>query len=250
MMCGCDALDAERDDAGTADGADRGIAGRTNGSAIPREGVDHPRPPRRSHSASSRDAPDHRAVAGVNPDASRSCGARGSGGRARHGRSAHGGWPGSVRRRRAGDAAGRAGRSHRRSRSGRGRTCCRSAPDRGTPRRRTAAPSRIRAARSCQPLVDVRHDCRDIGPACVPSTVWGTASSVTAKFRSAPCLPLDRGPLLSADTHGCQPDLRTPSVLKPEPKATASRQRLPLPLPLPKTRHRRLCADPDRRQQR
>ena len=36
--------------------------------------------------------------------------------------------------------------------------------------------------------VDERHDCRDIGPACVPSTVWGTASSRTAKFRSGAVL--------------------------------------------------------------
>ena len=33
-------------------------------------------------------------------------------------------------------------------------------------------------------LVDERHDCQDIGPAYVPGTVWGTASSQTAKFRS------------------------------------------------------------------
>jgi hypothetical protein len=32
--------------------------------------------------------------------------------------------------------------------------------------------------------VDERHDCQDIGPAYVPGTVWGTASSQTAKFRS------------------------------------------------------------------
>jgi hypothetical protein len=33
-------------------------------------------------------------------------------------------------------------------------------------------------------LVDERHDCQDIGPAYVPGTVWGAASSQTAKFRS------------------------------------------------------------------
>ena len=37
--------------------------------------------------------------------------------------------------------------------------------------------------------MDERHDCRNTDAACVPSTVWGTASNVTAKFRSAPCLP-------------------------------------------------------------
>jgi hypothetical protein len=34
---------------------------------------------------------------------------------------------------------------------------------------------------------DLRHDCWDIGPACVPGTVWDTASSQTAKFRSRRC---------------------------------------------------------------
>ena len=33
-------------------------------------------------------------------------------------------------------------------------------------------------------LVDERHDCQDIGPAYVPGTVWGTASSQTASSRS------------------------------------------------------------------
>ncbi len=54
--------------------------------------------------------------------------------------------------------------------------------------------------------MDERHDCQDIGPAYVPSTVWGTASSRTAKFRSAPCLPLDTGKLLRATPLGSQPD--------------------------------------------
>jgi hypothetical protein len=44
-------------------------------------------------------------------------------------------------------------------------------------------------------LVDEHHDCQDIGSAYVPGTVWGTASSLTAKFRSALCLPLDTGKL-------------------------------------------------------
>ena len=42
---------------------------------------------------------------------------------------------------------------------------------------------------------------------CVPSTVWGTASNVTAKFRSAPCLPLNTG---KPSTRG--PALRRPSL--------------------------------------
>ena len=53
--------------------------------------------------------------------------------------------------------------------------------------------------------MDERHDCQDIGPAYVPSTVWGTASSQTAKFRSAPCLPLESSKLLRATRAGSQP---------------------------------------------
>ena len=50
--------------------------------------------------------------------------------------------------------------------------------------------------------MDERHDCRNTDAACVPSTVWGTASNVTAKFRSAPCLPLNTG---KPSTHGPAP---------------------------------------------
>jgi hypothetical protein len=55
--------------------------------------------------------------------------------------------------------------------------------------------------------VDERHDCRNTDAACVPSTVWGTASNLTAKFRSAPCLPLNTG---KPSTRGPAP--RRPSL--------------------------------------
>jgi len=80
-------------------------------------------------------------------------------------------------------APGPAGRSLRRSRFSRGRSSYRSRPACGSPRRGIAAPTSPRHGMPDR-LVDLRHDCWDIGPACVPGTVWGTASSLTAKFRS------------------------------------------------------------------
>jgi hypothetical protein len=41
--------------------------------------------------------------------------------------------------------------------------------------------------------VDERHDCRDIDPACVPSTVWGTASSPNRQVQIGAVLALRSG---------------------------------------------------------
>jgi len=46
-----------------------------------------------------------------------------------------------------------------------------------------------------------------LAPHACPARVWGTASSVTAKFRSAPCLPLNSGKHLSRQKPLCQPAL-------------------------------------------
>src|SRR3984957_14658709 len=40
---------------------------------------------------------------------------------------------------------------------------------------------------------DERHDCRNTDAACVPSTVWSTASERNRQVRSAPCLPRNTG---------------------------------------------------------
>ena len=125
-----------------------------------------------------------RVAARVNRDASHSCIAPGSGASARHARAVPGGWSGSAGRPRAGCGAGPARRSLRRSRSGRGRSSCRSAPGRGNPRTETAGPTPASAVhRIGGAAVDERHDCRNIGPACVPSTVWGTASMRNRQVR-------------------------------------------------------------------
>ena len=46
----------------------------------------------------------------------------------------------------------------------------------GSRRTETAGLTEPRDAQTARRHVDERHDCQDIGPAYVPSTVWGTAS--------------------------------------------------------------------------
>jgi hypothetical protein len=129
-------------------------------------------------------------AAGVNPDASLFCRAPGSGLVERRGGVAPSDHSGSAVRHTEASSAGLAGRSLRHNKSGRDHSSCRSQPAAGSPRRGTAALTLPRHGTPTR-LVDERHDCQDIGPAYVPGTVWSTASSLTAKFRSAPCLPLD-----------------------------------------------------------
>jgi hypothetical protein len=120
---------------------------------------------------------------GVNRDASLFRRAPGSGLVARHAAAVPTGRPGSAARRFAATAAGPAAHTLRHSKSGRGRSSCRSPSGCDSPRRGTASPMQPRHGMA-EHQVDLRHGCRDIGPACVPGTVWGTASSLTAKFRS------------------------------------------------------------------
>ena len=92
--------------------------------------------------------------------------------------------------------AGPAARNLQRNRFDRGRSSDRSPPACGSPRRRTAAPTPPRHGTPIR-LLDERHDCQDIGSAYVPGTVWGTASSLTAKFRSRRRACLSREPSLT-----------------------------------------------------
>lgn len=172
-----------RGGAATPGGAVPGTGGRTNDNVRPFAGADPAGQLRRSRSSPSRGSANHRLAAGVNRDASLFCSAPDSGLVARHGGTALWRCCGSAVRRPSASGAGPAGRSLRRSRFGRGRSSYRSRPACGSPRRGTAAPTPLRHGMPDR-LVDLRHDCRDIGPACVPGTVWGTASSLTAKFRS------------------------------------------------------------------
>jgi hypothetical protein len=122
-------------------------------------------------------------TAGVNRDASLFYRASGSDFVARHAAAALPDRSGNAGRRTEASRAGLAGRNPRHNKSGRDRSSCRSQPAAGSPRRGTAVPTLPRHGAPTR-LVDERHDCQDIGPAYVPGTVWGTASSQTAKFRS------------------------------------------------------------------
>jgi hypothetical protein len=119
----------------------------------------------------------------VNRDASLFCRAPGSGLGARHGDVAPSDHFGNAVRHTEASSVGLAGRSPRHNKFGPGRSSCRSAPASDSPRKGTAALMLPRHETPTR-LVDERHDCQDIGLAYVPGTVWGTASSQTAKFRS------------------------------------------------------------------
>jgi len=124
----------------------------------------------------------------VNPDASRSFG-RASGGHAPHGSPDRGGLPGSAARRRAGNDVEPSARTRQRSKSGRGRSSCRRAPEPGTERTGTAAP--VLPPDPLRPGMDGVRNGWNTAPACVLGTVWGTASNPDLAVRSsAPCLPI------------------------------------------------------------
>jgi hypothetical protein len=130
---------------------------------------------------------------GVNRDASLFRRAPGSGLVARHAAAAPPGRSGSAVRRIEVTAAGPDRRSLRHSKSGRGRSSCRSPPACDSLRRGTAAPTPPRHGMA-EHQVDLRHGCRDIGPACVPSTVWGHGVEPNRQVQiSASCLPLKSG---------------------------------------------------------
>ena len=124
----------------------------------------------------------------VNRDASHFCIGPGNGESALHGQAVPGGWSGSAGPRHARYAGGHARRIPR-NRPGRGRNNYRSTPERGIPHTGTAGQTPRRRDWIGGHPVDERHDSRNTDAACVPSTVWGTASNVTAKFRSTPACP-------------------------------------------------------------
>jgi hypothetical protein len=84
------------------------------------------------------------------------------------------------------------GRNLRRSKSGRDRNNCKSAPGPDTQRTGKTWPMQRRYGRIGRRNLDERAAFRDIDRTCVPGTVWGTAASGTCKSRSAPCLTWKR----------------------------------------------------------
>ena len=155
-------------------------------------------------------------TARVNPDASLYCSAPGNDALARHGRAALGGWSGSAVRRRLACGAALAARSCRRSRLGRGRNSCRSRPGRDSPRKETVEPAARHGVRTRKRQVDERHDCQDNAPACVPSTVWGTASRRNSQVGLGAVLALN-------SAHANPP--HAPRQPKPTPQSHPPRQR-------------------------
>jgi hypothetical protein len=156
-------------------------------------------------------------AAGVNPDASLFCRAPGSDLGARHGGVAPHDHADSADRRTGPRGAGCAERTPRHNKSGHGRSSCRSRPASDSLRKETTA---LTLPRHETPMVDERHDCQDIGPAYVPGTVWGTASSQTGKFRSrrraCRLIPTSRRRVSHSGVHrrtgGDQRDAITPSI--------------------------------------
>jgi hypothetical protein len=175
-------LDDEPGDAEIPNGRDPNIADRTNDNARPAATIGQSRLLRRSHSPASQAPANHPPSAGVNPDASLSCRAPGSDAPAQHGRAVPAGCFDSAGRPHAARGAGHDQRNRRRNRSVRDRSSCRSAPGCDTPCKQTAGPARHHRGRIDKHPVDERHVGRDTRLACVPGTMCGTASSLTAKF--------------------------------------------------------------------
>ena len=125
-----------------------------------------------------------------NPDASRSFAGRASDAPEPRGLADRDGSSGSADRPRAGRDIAPPVHIRRRNRSGRGRSSCRSAPERGNAHTRTAGLALPPA--QARPHMDGVGNAWNNAPACVLGTVWGTASIRTWRFRSAPCLPIGR----------------------------------------------------------
>ena len=145
-------------------------------------------------------SPNHpRDVAG-NPDASRCFVGRDSDRPAPHGSPDRGGWPGSAARPRAGRRAEPSVHSLVRSKSGHGRSGCRPAPEFGSARTETVGQSSPPRATA---HMDAFGNDWNTAPACVLSTVWGTASirDLAVEVGAVPASPIRQ--VLTACRAGC-----------------------------------------------
>jgi hypothetical protein len=145
-------------------------------------------------------SPNHpRDVAG-NPDASRCFVGRDSDRPAPHGSPDRGGSPGSAARPRAGPRAAPSVNSLARSKSGRGRSGCRPAPELGSARTETVGQSSPPRATA---HMDAIGNDWNTAPACVLSTVWGTASirDLAVEVGAVPASPIRQ--ILTARRPGC-----------------------------------------------
>ena len=144
-------------------------------------------------------SPNHpRDVAG-NPDASRCFVGHDSDRPAPHGSPDRGGWPGSAARPRAGHRAAPSVHSLVRSKSGRDHSGCRREPELGSARTETAGQSSPRATAH----MDAIGNDWNTAPACVLSTVWGTASirDLAVEVGAVPASPIRQ--VLTSRQAGC-----------------------------------------------
>ena len=142
-------------------------------------------------------SPNHRGDAAGNPDASRCFVGRDSDRPAPHGSPGHGGCSDSAGRPRAGRRAVPSVHSLGRSKSGRGHSGCRREPEPGSARTETAEPSPATAH------MDAIGNDWNTAPACVLSTVWGTASirDLAVEVGAVPASPIRR--VLTSRHAGC-----------------------------------------------
>ena len=133
-------------------------------------------------------SPNHPSDVAGNPDASRCFVGRDSDRPAPHGSPDRDGWPGSAARPRAGRRAAPSVHSLVRSKSGRDHSGCRRKPELGSARTETAGQSSPPATAH----VDAIGNDWNTAPACVLSTVWGTASvrDLAVEVGAVPASPI------------------------------------------------------------
>jgi hypothetical protein len=185
-------------------GSDIRTSGRTSSpsndtamASLPRRGkltVACLRSPRRSPS------PNHPSDVAGNPDASRCFVGRDSDRPAPHGSPDRGGWPGSAARPRAGRRAAPSVHSLVRSKSGRDHSGCRQEPELGSARTEIAGQSSPPRATA---HMDAIGNDWNTAPACVLSTVWGTASirDLAVEVGAVPASPIRQ--VLTSRQSGC-----------------------------------------------
>jgi hypothetical protein len=196
-----DGVQGGRDDAGggagTPDGAATGRCGRTSDSADRIAGAGRPGRRRRVGSSSRPAPPDHRRAVRVNRDASLSVAAPASAPSGRRATGGHDGLLDNVVQPAGSSVAEPAGHRRRRSRSDRGRSNCKRSPGGGNRRTGTDGPIAGRPVLGRRHGVDERHRRQDSRPACVPSTMWGTAPMQNLQVvRGAVLTPKSGRPLL------------------------------------------------------
>jgi hypothetical protein len=135
-------------------------------------------------------SPNHPRDMAGNPDASRCFVGRDSDRPALHGSPDRGGWPGNAARPRAGLRAAPSVHNLVRSKSGRDHSGCRREPELGSARTETAGQSSPRATAH----MDAIGNDWNTAPACVLSTVWGTASirDLAVEVGAVPASPIRR----------------------------------------------------------